>query len=65
MDMKKDYCGTCDAAIWWCWMFTINKGQCPCSHCKKNKDCDIVMEDDDNIGLCKKFNTAWKVYDGF
>jgi hypothetical protein len=59
--MSDRNCGTCKAADTWCWMFTINKGECPCAHCPKNKDCDIVMEDDDNKGegLCQKFNKVW------
>ena len=58
---EKDRCGSCFAAESWCWMSTVNKGQCPCSHCKKNKDCDIVFEDDNNkgVGLCEKFKAAW------
>jgi len=53
-------CGTCKAAETWCWMFTVNKGECPCSHCNKNKDCNIVFADDDNGGvICKRFEMTW------
>jgi len=56
--MAKDPCGTCKAAETWCWMFTINKGECPCAHCDKNKGCDIVFADD---GVeCAKFHSVWK-----
>jgi hypothetical protein len=55
--MSERVCGTCKADETWCWIFTTNKGECPCAHCDKNKDCDIVFADDDNGGQeCEKFH---------
>jgi hypothetical protein len=62
--MGVENCGTCLAANTWCWMFTVNEeakeGICPCAHCDKNPDCDIVYPEADNGYIqCDKFHRAW------
>lgn len=53
LDDNRKYCGTCYADETWCWMFTVNEGQCPCANCSENDDCLKVLE-------CKLYNNCWE-----